>query len=80
MALDRDMKGTCSMKFLFKQLSQPCTGEKLSKVCRHTVHAETNCFEHAYENHSSLNFIGDLSSEGVASLKENSSNSISFIN
>ena len=37
MALDRGPKWTHSMQFLFKELSCPCTGERLGKVCDHTI-------------------------------------------
>ena len=66
------------MQFLFKELSRPCTGERLCKVCDHVVSAVTNCFEHTCEHHPSF----ELSSEYiVTTLKEDSFDSIfSIIN
>ena len=61
LALDKGGKETRSMQFLFKELSRPCTGERLCKVCDHVVGAVTNCFEHTCEHH--LRFVCELSSE-----------------
>ena len=80
LSLDKGGKGTRSIQFLFKELSQPCTGERLCSVCDHVVNAVTNCFEHTCEHHP--NFVCELSSEYiVTTLKEDSSDSIfSIIN
>ena len=63
------------MQFLFEELSRLCTGERLCKVCDHTISAETNCFEHACEHHPT--FVVELSSGAfVTTLNKNPSDSI----
>ena len=54
LSLDNGGKGTRSMQFLFKELSRPCTGERLCKVCDHVVSAVTNCFEQTCKHHPVL--------------------------
>jgi len=50
MALNRGTKGTRSMGFLFKELSRPCTGDRLCKVYDNRVSAETYRFKHCVVN------------------------------
>ena len=74
-ALDKGVKGTRAMQFLFRELCRLGFWDKLCKGCNIQMCAKTNCFEHACQQHSSM--VGGLSCNQVISiLREGSADTI----
>ena len=74
-ALDKGVKGTRTMQFLFKELCRPAFQNRLCKVCNISISANTNCFEHACQQHPSM--TGGLScNEVISTIKDGSADTI----
>ena len=71
-ALDRGVKGTRAMQFLFRELCRPGIGTRLCKMCNEQLSDEVNCFEHACLQHHDM--VGGLSCNQLISiLRDNNS-------
>ena len=63
------------MQFLFKELCRPAIQNRLCKVCNISISANTNCFEHACQQHPSM--TGGLScNEVISTIKDGSADTI----
>ena len=74
-ALDRGVKGTHVMQFLFRELCRPVTRNGLCNLCNSQFGAEINCFEHICSHHPDM--AGNLSCNQIISiLREGSADNI----